>query len=1468
MNYHEYQGGGVIENKGVKMFTDLVEVFKGRFQSRGKAAFFIIIPIFMLLCMALLLPTPCYALECTDNDGDGYGIGADCSGPDCDDTNAQIHPGASEKCNGIDDNCDGQIDEVFVLGRESLLSSANDCQDGEDNDGDGKTDDADPECQAGYCYLDTDGTLVAVPAGESCLTRAFYECETPTTTTCPEPETGLYQPTPEVPYTQSCHDELDNDCDETVDGSDTDCVVTEKCNSLDDDYDGQTDEDFTCSSCITGVSVGDTCTVGVGACERTGTVICVDVSSAGCSVAAGTPKSEDTPGKGKCVDGKDNDCDGFVDLADTGCQTAEKCDGIDNDGDGLTDEDFPDKGYSCDNGLQGTCYAEGFKVCSPDGKDTVCNAVAPLASTEGPTGDTCFDGIDNDCDGLTDAGDPGCGSADLAVWCSLPYSHGKPGVDCTGKHTIVFGYSGASGETEVTAELLALDVNGNVLASLPVQNGDSAHLASRLNPIDFRADTKSNKKQSVHTVFAPVPLLRVTVQDDLNKASAYCSNIPYLEVVEPATGSVASESEGNVTPILAAIPLVDPSSLSVRVDGVDLLDELSITDPSGCTPLTPCGGTVMIGGQNVTVSELVVWSAPVNQNASNTLSMQLSDLGCGGHIVVIDGDKRPGSFPDYPDPTCNTDDLADSGISSVLAVEIESPLPGEVVMASTPSPGCDTDKSVLVTGRACSGREIASVQINGGGVDLSGQTVTLGDGVNSADTYEVEINKPVCITDIDRDVFYGDAPLGTFDPGSNKLVGMAIDDLGNRSYEVMTFAVGPVASPGIGPLSSMSMKSLLSRDIMQAMDTASSTIENAFVVGLDKDAVQTMFTEKCLDAEDEFKNTVTAKIAEKFPLGPYEYPGGCSCDPNVYLYLDSVTFENSISCPVTFQNDKFTVTSTLPNIVINLHAYGHCKTTGLFGECWAETTVSGTAYTRISGITLTFDVTEGQILGTSSPGEPVFEIIDDPFVHTDISGDVGCVAAACNFAGELFLTVLTFGTNGWIDLTPDIDVSKYVEFKDSVDASEPDPVSLGEIKVDEEEVKGYGQELKGILSDVQITPQGIVAGLKGEFSTLVVDPEVEETPGATLTPPIPGVLPTLPVTGAGDAFVVLADDTFNQLFASLAASGGLKTDCQDSGKTISDLAPDCDTLFAKVCSNDSTKVCKTDEDCGTGNTCVQETVPTVVTGAVRGICHAFKDGNCTASSWTWSPAPSNPLIVYSAANLACNAMKDELEQRNVETTTPLLFCNRQDNPPTLEIHDNVSTTEVETTVRLNKLAVAMVIDRNENGIDGELSSIPNCFAEGAPAVGDCALFASCLDLNLETDMKLATMNCENDRSILCYSASDCTSVGGACVEACEGGKPGFVARIKSIQTTFRPYGVMCGGPETPGDDVQVTDAAAQDDTKQLLLDNATRFTPPACMNGLTLGGFVDFVNPKLIAIEVGGDPNFQDYLGITGDIQP
>ena len=56
-----------------------------------------------------------------DNDGDGFSASEDCN-----DNNPNVFPGATEACNDIDDDCDGQIDEGFTVVRYYF-----------DNDGDG-----------------------------------------------------------------------------------------------------------------------------------------------------------------------------------------------------------------------------------------------------------------------------------------------------------------------------------------------------------------------------------------------------------------------------------------------------------------------------------------------------------------------------------------------------------------------------------------------------------------------------------------------------------------------------------------------------------------------------------------------------------------------------------------------------------------------------------------------------------------------------------------------------------------------------------------------------------------------------------------------------------------------------------------------------------------------------------------------------------------------------------------------------------------------------------------------------------------------------------------------------------------------------------------------------------------------------------------------------------------------------------
>jgi hypothetical protein len=102
-----------------------------------------------------------------DRDGDGFGdpraTQSACTAPagyvalggDCDDTNANVHPGVPELCNGIDDNCDGGIDEDAS---------------GIDSDGDGIHNACD-NCRSAYNaeQLDTDDDHV----GNSCDNCVF-----------------------------------------------------------------------------------------------------------------------------------------------------------------------------------------------------------------------------------------------------------------------------------------------------------------------------------------------------------------------------------------------------------------------------------------------------------------------------------------------------------------------------------------------------------------------------------------------------------------------------------------------------------------------------------------------------------------------------------------------------------------------------------------------------------------------------------------------------------------------------------------------------------------------------------------------------------------------------------------------------------------------------------------------------------------------------------------------------------------------------------------------------------------------------------------------------------------------------------------------------------------------------------------------------------------------------------------------
>jgi len=313
-----------------------------------------------------------------DADGDGYGADgvaaelvcddngyADRQG-DCDDALDSVHEGvAMDTCNGVDDDCDDDIDEDGVF--------------------------------SNY-YPDLDGDGFGAEGG-----TAELRCDVPDASEMLAPNDADCVDDPSVdPYAAAIHPEademcdgFDNDCDGGIDDNDPDGPDDGLSYFLDKDGDGafHNVEEFRCN--VPGVQGVDY----VLSAPAPGDVDCDDTDAA-LNRKDLDLDTFDTCG-GDCDDGTfgvnpdadellgnnfDEDCDGYI-----GCYAD-----VDNDGHGaLTDTDFyalpvP---LSCDDA--GNDYASIADDCLDEASADGANAFPG-----NPAGDDPSDGLDNDCSGV------------------------------------------------------------------------------------------------------------------------------------------------------------------------------------------------------------------------------------------------------------------------------------------------------------------------------------------------------------------------------------------------------------------------------------------------------------------------------------------------------------------------------------------------------------------------------------------------------------------------------------------------------------------------------------------------------------------------------------------------------------------------------------------------------------------------------------------------------------------------------------------------------------------------------------------------------------------------------------------------------------------------------------------------------------------------------------------------------------
>ena len=436
--------------------------------------------------------------RCFNTDGDGVRAGGD----DCNDGRRDVNPAASETCDHVDNNCDGNVDEGVLINVAPDADRDGFPVDGEsrmecpgfaglvaiDDDTLFDCDDANPTVNPGQVeicdLIDNDCNLVAddntqiVPwYGDSdgdgfgsAATRVVMSCE-------PVADTSI----------------LNTDCDD--DNAAIHPAAAEACDGIDNDCNGRADYEIT-----PGDFEDDD---GDGSADiRCGAPRGVDCDDQDASTGGGTPES---------CDGRDNDCDDNVDEGATEVQwfydgdrdghgtntnpafppvlscspparyvgsagdcndrdparspdATEDCNSVDDDCDGAFDEapaicDCAVGTMDCDADARGICETLTDSDPNNCGGCGNLDSAFDCAGAPNVSGGFCIGGVcvGRECDdGFDDCGPtPGCETPVSAD----PMNCGSCGRQCDGPNVQAFACT--DGECQVTCDDGFLDCDGN-----------------------------------------------------------------------------------------------------------------------------------------------------------------------------------------------------------------------------------------------------------------------------------------------------------------------------------------------------------------------------------------------------------------------------------------------------------------------------------------------------------------------------------------------------------------------------------------------------------------------------------------------------------------------------------------------------------------------------------------------------------------------------------------------------------------------------------------------------------------------------------------------------------------------------------------------------------------------------------------------------------------------------------------------